>query len=289
MYTKLDFKCENPEMGSLLIALLSERQEFAGFEELEDGQISSHIEANDFSLDLQNFINEQRETVVFDWQHENVAAQNWNTVWESNYEPVEVGNFCRIRANFHPIKSGFVHEILITPKMSFGTGHHATTFSVISLMQEVNFDKKSVLDYGSGTGVLAILAAKMGANLVEAVDIEQWAYHNSIENTFLNQCEHIFIQQGEIFSVKNKQFSVILANINRNVLMDTMQEIAKRLENAGTLILSGFYAEKDADMIAEKAAEFGLKLQKMVEKDSWAALLLTKQNSPKQIQGFIKK
>ena len=276
MYNKLDFKCETTEMGEFLIALLSERTEFVGFEDLGQGQLSTHIASADFSMELENFINEQKEIVDFEWNNSSVAAQNWNALWESNYEPVEVGDFCRVRADFHPTKSGFKYEILITPKMSFGTGHHSTTYSVINLMSKVDFNQKKVLDYGSGTGILAILAAKMGAELVEAVDIEDWAYNNGIENCKLNYCEQILVQKGEISAVKNSDFSVILANINRNVLWDTMENIATLLIPSGTLILSGFYLEKDAAIITARAAEFGLKLVEIQEKESWAAILFTK-------------
>ncbi len=278
MYTKLDFSCLQPEMSSVLIELLSTRPEFVGFEELENGQISSHIAAEDFSPTLEQFINEQQQWLDFSWQHSSVAAQNWNAVWESNYDPVEVSNFCRIYAHFHPIKSGFTHEILITPKMSFGTGHHSTTYSVIELMEGVDFAQTSVLDYGSGTGILAILAAKMGAAEIVAVDIEDWAYHNCIENAEMNNCSHIKTLQGDIFAVDNRKFERIVANINRNVLLDTLSEINARLSPQGILILSGFYMLKDAEMLISKAAEFGLICTQQRQKEGWAALLFERKD-----------
>ncbi len=276
MYTKLDFSCQIPEMSSVLISLLSVREEFVGFEELENGQISSHINTADFSPDLSEFINLQREWVDFSWAHSQVPAQNWNAVWEANYEPVIVGNFCHIRAHFHPSQSGFAHEILITPKMSFGTGHHATTHAVIELMQGIDFSQKRLLDYGSGTGILAILGAKMGASEVIAVDIEEWAYHNCVENAEMNQCPQIIALHGDISVVENSLFERIVANINRNVLLDTLHELNQRLAPAGMIILSGFYAEKDAAMLISKANELGLICCQQREKDNWAALLFEK-------------
>ncbi len=198
--------------------------------------------------------------------------QNWNAQWESSFEPVEVKDTCRIRAPFHETKAGFIHEIIIEPKMSFGTGHHETTKTIIDAMSEIDFQGKSVLDMGTGTGVLAIYAEKLGASELLAIDIENWAYENTIENVEVNSCSKIEARLGGKEQIKSSEvFDVVIANINRNILLEDMHSYAAAMKSGSVLLLSGFYA-LDAAILTEKASEFGLSGFLRKEENSWTVL-----------------
>lgn len=207
---------------------------------------------------------------------EKVAKTNWNEAWEKNFDPVIVDDRVLVRAPFHDIKGDFDHEILIMPKMSFGTGHHATTAQMLSLQLDLEFQDKSVLDVGTGTGVLAIMALKLGASHVEATDIDDWCIENSLDNLSLNGFEGIRVEQGEIKNLSfNNTFDVVIANINKNVLLSEIDHYVNLLKNEGHLFLSGFY-EKDIPDLKQAASKLGLKLIKSVSKDDWSALLFNR-------------
>jgi ribosomal protein L11 methyltransferase len=172
--------------------------------------------------------------------------QNWNALWESNFEPVVVDQFCAIRAHFHTPIDNVQYEIVITPKMSFGTGHHATTFQVIQQMSKLNFAKKRVLDYGAGTGVLAILAEKLGASYVCAMDNDDWSIENTNENMAINRCTKISVHKTE--TIIDNEYDIVLANINKNVLLANMGKIMAATVPQGTVILSGILTEDKKDM-----------------------------------------
>jgi ribosomal protein L11 methyltransferase len=209
-------------------------------------------------------------TVTYEVIHH--EKQNWNAQWESSFEPVEVKNTCRIRAPFHETKEGFTHEIIIEPKMSFGTGHHETTKTIIDAMSEIDFNGKSVLDMGTGTGVLAIYAEKLGASELVAIDIEEWAYENTIENVQVNSCDKIEARLGGKEHIKSSEvFDIVIANINRNILLEDMHAYAAAMKKDSVLLLSGFYA-LDATIITEKASEFGLEGVLRKEENSWTVL-----------------
>lgn len=209
-------------------------------------------------------------TVTYEVIHH--EKQNWNAQWESSFEPVEVKNTCRVRAPFHATKHGFTHEIIIEPKMSFGTGHHETTKTIIDAMSEIDFNGKSVLDMGTGTGVLAIYAEKLGATELVAIDIEEWAYENTIENVEVNGCSKIEARLGGKEQLKSSEvFDIVIANINRNILLEDMHAYVAAMKKDSVLLLSGFYA-LDASIIAEKGSEFGLKGILRKEENSWTVL-----------------
>ncbi len=197
-----------------------------------------------------------------------IEQENWNETWEKEFQPIIVDKRCTVRAPFHP-KPETQFDIIIEPKMSFGTGHHQTTHMMIRFLLKTDVTDKSVLDMGCGTGVLAILAAMKGAKYIEAIDIEEWAYLNTIENIERNGQSQIHVAQGDAGLLNGKAFDVILANINRNILIRDIPLYAKCLQNLGAiLILSGFY-QNDLIMVNKKCEEFGLRLEEKLEKDNW--------------------
>jgi ribosomal protein L11 methyltransferase len=201
-----------------------------------------------------------------------IKEENWNALWESNFEPVRVGDFVGIRANFHPhFEPTVSFEIEITPKMSFGTGHHATTFTVIELMESMDFKGKSVYDFGTGTGILAILAEKLGAASVLAVDNDDWCIENSIENVQNNGCQLVRVEKVESAYQKEK-FDIIIANVNRHIIETNMLELSQLACPTASLVLSGLLIEDQLDMI-ELAAKQGWKYQKSRPLNGWVSLL----------------
>ncbi len=205
-----------------------------------------------------------------------IKKQNWNELWESNFEPVQVDDFVGIRASFHPSFANATHEIVITPKMSFGTGHHATTYSVMQLMRELDFRGKTVFDFGTGTGILAILAEKLGATKLLAVDNDDWCIENASENISINACKYIDIQKVDGCEL-NSTYQIILANINKNIILDNIEALAAGLEKGGDLVLSGLLIEDEADI---RAACEALKLvhKATVQRNAWIAIWFTGEN-----------
>ncbi|MBG0782140.1 MAG: 50S ribosomal protein L11 methyltransferase [Bacteroidales bacterium] len=201
----------------------------------------------------------------------NMPEENWNANWEAAYEDVVILDKCRIRAPFHQPSDQFDYELIISPKMSFGTAHHETTAQMIALMLDLYFKGKTVLDMGSGTAVLAVLAEKMGAENVVAIDNDEWAFNNAQENTVLNDCRKITVELGDAASIGNRKFDVILANINRNILLEDMQSYKQALKTGGTILLSGFY-QSDLALIQQKTEMLGLTIQKFLEKNNWVAV-----------------
>lgn len=200
---------------------------------------------------------------------------NWNEEWEKNYDPIYVDNLVYVRASFHGPQPGFRYEIVINPKMSFGTGHHATTHQLLSMQGTIDHQDKRVLDVGSGTGILAIMAQLLGARTVEAFDIDEWCVDNGNENFDLNGLS-ARMGLGTIRQVQPQgTFDIVLANINKNVLLDEMAIYAGLLPVGGLLLLSGFYSEDTEDLL-QAAAPYGLQLLRSTTKDNWAALCLQK-------------
>lgn len=203
-----------------------------------------------------------------------IEEQNWNAVWEQNFQPVVVDDFCAVRAHFHPPITQVEHEILITPKMSFGTGHHATTHMMMQQMRHIDFTARSVFDFGTGTGILAILAEKLGAEKITAIDVDNWSIENAKENFQRNHCSRIEVTLSS--QLPNESFDVILANINRNVLLAYMEPLTKITKPGGVVLLSGLLAADETD-IAGTAQKQGLQLQKKMEKNGWISLLFLQQ------------
>ncbi len=273
-YLEIRFYCK-PAMNEILIAWLGNAG-FDMFEELEDG-LKAYIPSAEF--DERNFKDviasiPEAENIPFDKSL--IKEQNWNSQWESNFEPVTIADKVHIRAPFHPSKN-FETELVIEPKMSFGTGHHATTSMMAELMLSLDINGKSVLDMGCGSGILAILAAKFKAVNIVAVDNDDWAIENCLENSTRNNSSDIKIIKGESEILKGLSFDIILANINRNVLLADIPLYVESLNKNGQLLLSGFLSE-DRQMILNRAAESGLLLQKELSRLNWMAMQFIKVN-----------
>jgi ribosomal protein L11 methyltransferase len=211
---------------------------------------------------------------------EKVEKQNWNEEWEKNVDPIIVDDTVLVRAAFHQIDRTFPIEIVITPKMSFGTGHHQTTHLMLSNQLKIDHKGKRVMDAGCGTAILSVMASKAGAKEVAAFDIDEWSVLNGKENAEVNGASNIHIQQGTIADVKfTEKFDVVLANINKNVLMAEMQQYASHLVAGGLLLISGFY-EKDIPDLLEVAGKVGFAEVSRSEKETWAAVLLKSSGKP---------
>ncbi len=204
-----------------------------------------------------------------------IPDQDWNATWESSYEPVVIDNTCRIRAPFHEADSSYKYDLCIEPKMSFGTAHHETTAQIIKLMLTEDFKGKDVLDMGSGTGVLAILARKLGSAKTVAIDNDEWAYRNALDNVKLNDENEIVVELGDANSLNNRQFDIIIANINRNILLRDMHEYVKCLKKGGKIFFSGFY-EADLQLIRNEAERLGLNYLNHIKKNEWTAAVFIK-------------
>jgi len=205
-----------------------------------------------------------------------VKTENWNTLWESNYSPVLIAERCHIRAPFHQKMESVDYEIVIEPKMSFGTAHHETTSMMIEYVLEEPVAQKSVLDMGAGTGVLAILSYMKGAFPVTAIDNDEWAYLNNIENNSRNNADQIVVKLGDAETIKGDHYQIIIANINRNILLRDLPAYEKCLEENGVIFLSGFYVEEDLDLIKEKCESLGLYYVSHKEKNKWCSAKFSK-------------
>lgn len=255
----------NTDQQDVLIALLSE-EGYEGFEQSET-TLQAFIPEENF---VEVTLNDLAKTHSFTWTKTIIPKQNWNELWESNFEPVQVDDFVGIRANFHPSFSNVEHEIVITPKMSFGTGHHATTYMVMQLMRELDLAGKSVFDFGTGTGILAILAEKLGAAKVVAVDNDDWCIENTTENVQVNGCSNIEVKKIEILSFSQK-FDIIIANINRNIIIDNIHILRQGLAEKGQLLLSGLLKDDEKDIHAI-CQSVGFQYNKTIERNGWIAM-----------------
>jgi ribosomal protein L11 methyltransferase len=260
--------------NEILIARLGDL-DFDSFQE-DEPYLKAFIEKNKFpQKEVLKLISEFPQ-VSYEGAEE-LEQINWNEEWEKNFNPLAVGDFCFIRAPFHAQADGYEYELIIEPKMSFGTGHHATTRCMIKLMRDVAWKRTDVLDLGSGTGILAILAKKMGANEVLATDIEDWAYDNMRENFERNACTDITSLKGSLplEALSEKQFDLVLANINKNVLMEQVPLYAELLNDDGILMLSGFYSA-DLEDIVNKCSAVSLKMIEQTSEEDWMAVAFHK-------------
>lgn len=221
--------------------------------------------------DAVEVLRELQEQFDFSWEATPIPGQNWNTLWESNFQPVEVGDFCVVRADFHPPMPGYRQELVINPKMAFGTGHHETTWQCIAAMQHLPLRQARVLDFGCGTGILAILAAKLGATEVEAVDIEEESYRNTLENAARNAVSGITVRCGTLDQVQGHDFHGILANINRPVILEGLPRLATMARPGAWLLLSGILQE-DGALVRQAAAEAGFDFQQGTQRGNWLCL-----------------
>ncbi|HEY6505632.1 MAG TPA: 50S ribosomal protein L11 methyltransferase [Chitinophagaceae bacterium] len=264
-YIQIEFQHTTTEQLSILIAQLNEMG-FEGFEETETG-LKAFIPLIDYDEPALNKIT-SKQKVIFNKTI--IEETNWNQVWESNFDPVIVDDFVAVRAGFHEPIKGVEHEIIITPKMSFGTGHHATTYMMIQQMRLIDFRNKTVLDFGTGTGVLAILAEKLGAKKIVAIDNDDWSNENARENISRNNCSLIDLKKATTADVDNS-FDIILANINKNVILDNFPTLVKELLSGGILLLSGLLPE-DKDDIFHRNSEYSLQLKQTAVRANWLCI-----------------
>lgn len=262
------------EVRDILVAELS-YLDYDSMMETEDG-LEAYIDKSKFDQIPLDILLEKYNGLQISYEVIPVVSRNWNEEWEKNYEPIKVENKVYIRATFHEAQESFPYEIIIDPRMSFGTGHHATTYLMIKNQLDLDHRDKRVLDAGTGTGILAIMAEKLGAKEVVAYDNNAWSIENAPSNVTLNHCQRIQVMEGTIGSLNlGRQFDLVLANINKNVLLEETAQFARHLPVGGTLVLSGFYQRDDAD-ITLCASAAGLTRVRSLQRNDWSSLVFVK-------------
>jgi ribosomal protein L11 methyltransferase len=271
-YTRLQVTCV-PEFTELLIAEMSAAG-FDSFMETENG-FEAYVELENYDKEQFGAIKEKyslQTPVVF--TEDRIQKQNWNEEWEKSYQPILVDDKCLIRAHFHQPEKTYPYDIVITPKMSFGTGHHQTTYLMIKNQMTIDHKDKRVMDAGCGTAILSIMASKLGAKEVEAFDIDEWSVVNGKENMEVNKTSNINLRQGKLSDFTfEKPFDIILANINKNMLLAEMSQYHQHLKKGSLLLLSGFYQHDIPDLLAE-ATKYSMTEVQRDDRETWAALLL---------------
>lgn len=253
------------EQQEILISILSDL-EATGFEQKDTHLLVYFDEDNFNSYDVNKILE------GYPFEINTIPQQNWNALWESNFQPVIVDDFCAIRADFHLAISGVEHEIIITPKMSFGTGHHATTYMMIQQMREIELRAKTVFDFGTGTGILVILAKLLGAGSVTAIDVDEWSIANAAENFERNKVSGIELYQSS--QIPLKKFDVLLANINKNVILQNAEKLKNALAEKGVLLVSGLLKTDERDIV-HAFSGFGLKASTVQERQNWISILFS--------------
>ncbi len=267
---KITIRVSEGDVREAIIALLSDVG-YDAFEE-EEELLFAFISEDRFNEgELSNIIS----LFALDYDLEVVAQQNWNQMWEDSIQPLVVDDFCTIVTDFHDVDVKTAHKIVITPKMSFGTGHHATTQLMMTAMRELDFKGKSVIDFGTGTGVLAILAAQMGANAVLAIDNDEWSVENAAENIERNNCAHIDVRKASIEELPNPNCDILLANINRHILLHHMELLGAVVCSGGVLLMSGLL-KADEEVVKEAAVAAGFAITKVNDLSGWISILCVK-------------
>lgn len=259
--------------NELFLAFLS-LYPFESFEETNYGTIA-YISEFKNTTGVQKEVEDLCTKYSVKYEIKVIEPQNWNAKWEASFQPVEINKFCRIRADFHPSVAGYKHDIIVNPKMAFGTGHHETTWMMIDAMSYIKFENKTVFDYGCGTGVLAILAEKLGSKKIDALDIEVESYENTKENAAINKCGYITPLKGELNEVNGKSFDVVLANINRHVLLKNVTSLFEMLNEDGVLLLSGILGE-DIELVTKTYKTVGFTILEVRKRGNWRCIKLTK-------------
>jgi len=255
----------------ILMAELAELG-FESFVETDEG-LEAYVQEEIFNdLAVKQMLENYASRTAISYQFKKIARQNWNEEWEKNFQPIQIGEQIYVRADFHEPKPDFPYEIIITPKMSFGTGHHETTSMVMEHQLGIEHTNKKVLDVGTGTGILAVLASKLGATTISAFDIDEWSVENTIENIKLNDVSNVIVRLGTIEDEPKDIYDIVLANINRNILISQIPAYVTFLMPGGELIVSGFY-EKDIADIETIAESVGLKKVAQLSKNNWAAVV----------------
>ena len=264
-YTEITIDTTDAVLKDLLVAELSAIG-FDGFEET-DTALKAFSSENSFDeVALEALIKGHS----LNYTTSSLPQQNWNEVWESNFSPMAVDDFVGVRASFHAPLENVSHEIIITPKMSFGTGHHATTYMMMQLMRDMDFNNKTVLDFGSGTGILAILAEKLGGKEIQAIDYDDWCIENSLENIASNNCKRILIHKADSAITENV-YDIVLANINKNIILANIDALTNDSAPNGQVLLSGLLQEDEKDILAATSL-LGWQHQKTITKSNWIAL-----------------
>ena len=268
-YIEYDFIVSPTEMGAeILMAELAE----VGFDSFEDTPtgIKAYIPKDSWNEQiLQDIYLLSNPEFTISYQITEIEQVNWNEEWEKNFSPIVVEDLCTVRANFHPVPNTR-YDIVITPKMSFGTGHHETTYMMLQQLLPLSLEGTKVLDMGCGTGILAIMAALRGAHDITAIDIDPWCVENATENVQQNNCSFITIKEGDVSLIAGEQYNLILANINRNILLSDIPAYTQALLPQGLLLVSGFY-EEDLPAIKEKCQEVGLTYLSHIERNRWVS------------------
>lgn len=267
-YIQFDFLTSDPDLRYILIAQLAD----LGIESFqEDDTLQAFLPAEQLTDVLAEAIRCVAEEQGVAYSHKELPAQNWNALWESNFEPIVISDFCGIRADFHNPIPNVRHEILINPQMAFGTGHHETTYMMMDMMSGISFSDRKVLDYGCGTGILAILAAFLGASPIDAVDIERPAYENTLENAQKNNVQQIRVLHGNLESVVDSGYAIILANINRNVILESLPALRSMIQPDGILLVSGILLD-DVIQVTKVAEANGFNPVIQEKRGNWAAI-----------------
>lgn len=272
---QIDIKLEDSDKNNEIIISELAQIGFDSFWESNSG-LSAYVSEANFDLDKFKQVIDKYD-FVNEYTKNNVLEVNWNAKWEANYEAINVENDCLIRSPFHPEDPTFLHEIIIMPQMSFGTGHHDTTYLMTKHLLKENLLDKALLDMGCGTGVLAILAEKIGAKPIWAIDIDDWAYKNTLSNCLLNAAEHVSVKHGDASGIPNRPFDYILANINKNILINDIKKYTKHLSNNGILFLSGFF-EIDVPEMEKELQKNSLRVDFVDVKNEWAFIKCTLKN-----------
>jgi len=270
IYIAYDFNVSPKDPATeMLIAQLGHIG-FESFVENENGVVAyiQKKEWNSNKVEDLYLLNSNEFDITF--KHSEIEQTNWNKEWEKNFNPIQVNGQVSIRAPFHENPS-LNFDIVIEPKMSFGTGHHETTHMMVQHLLALDLKNKKVLDMGCGTGILAIFAEMKGAQPTDAIDIDSWCYENSLENVQRNGCKHITVLEGDSSLLKGREYDVVIANINRNILLSDMKTYTDCLSENGVLLLSGFYKD-DISVIETEVIKYGLVLDKMIQKNNWVAL-----------------
>jgi ribosomal protein L11 methyltransferase len=272
---KIQIAPASKEANEILIAQLADIG-FESFTEDDDG-LSGYIKAPNFSDEIKANLDSlyHPEDTKISYQVTKIKDQNWNAKWESSFEPININDRCMVRASFHTTSPKLEYDIVIDPKMAFGTGHHQTTHLMIEAILNADLTNKTVLDMGCGTGVLAILAEMKGAKAITAIDIDDWAYQNSLENTQINGCSRIETKCGDVQLISGKKFDVVLANINLNILLSDIKFYTESMHKGGLLILSGIL-KNDIDAIKLNAADSGLHHISTSTRDEWVTMSFNK-------------
>ncbi len=268
-YLQVQIKTDKNKF-ELLEAELAEIN-FEGFWEENPGNLYAYIDESLFNKEDFIYICEKYDINIDQVSYSIMPNINWNEEWEKNYDAVNIGHKVRIRAPFHNTLAGYEHEIIIKPQMSFGTGHHGTTSGIIKLMDKENIEGKKVADIGCGTGILAIYAEKIGAKEIWAIDNEDWAYENTLENIGLNSCQKIMVEKGDAENIRGKNFDIIISNITKNINLKLIPLYAESIVKGGYLYLSGFF-DSDLEEIDQLAKKFNFILKRNIVHDNWCAI-----------------